>query len=199
MGGAVVLGSPQQDLIVILDDDFLPRTRDVIVSATELYQTYLIETSDPAGRFLPSVEVVPKESRPLLRVESFQKERASLWAIDPLGELDVLPLTQSSLGITTLGQLPTMLASRIASQDVNLLFPVGGTFIDTEEYEAFQTFGSMTVVLLPESFTSSAGSGLTSPAVIEGIPWFSLSTDVSTLKSTPILEMIQSVSGSGMN
>ncbi len=74
MGGALVLGNPDQDLIVILDNEYLPMTRDVVVSATELYESYLIETSDPSGRFLPSIQIVDKEPRPLLKVEILQTE-----------------------------------------------------------------------------------------------------------------------------
>lgn len=198
MGGAVVLGNPNQDLIVILDNNFSPTTRDVIVSATELYQSYLIETSDPAGRFLPSIRIVNKEQRPLLRVESLQTGKASQWEIEPLGELEILPLTHTSMGMTSLKDLPNLLKQYIGSGDVNVLLPVGGTFIDSEEYEAFQTLGSMTVILLPHNFTSSVSSGLTAPAIIEGIPWFSISTDVVTLQSTAISEMIHSSSSPGL-
>jgi hypothetical protein len=198
MGGAVVLGNPDQDLIVILDNEYLPTTRDVVVSATELYLSYLIETSDPAGRFLPSIRVVNKEPRPLLRVESLQTEKSSRWKINPLGELEILPLTHTSLGMTSLKDLPNLLLQYVGPGDVNVLLPVGGTFIDNEEYEAFQTLGSLTVILLPHNFTSSGGSGLTAPAIIEGIPWFSISTDVLTLQSTAISEMIHSASSPGL-
>jgi hypothetical protein len=198
MGGAVVLGNPDQDLIVVLDNEYMPTTRDVVVSATEFYQSYLVETSDPAGRFLPSIRVVNKEPRPLLRVESLQTEKTSRWEINPLGELEILPLTHTSLGMTSLKDLPNLLLQYVGSGDVNVLLPVGGTFIDNEEYEAFQTLGALTVILLPHSFTSSGGSGLTAPAIVEGIPWFSISTDVLTLQSTAISEMIHSASSPGL-
>ena len=198
MGGAVVLGNPDQDLIVILDDEYLPMTRDVVVSATELYESYLIETSDPSGRFLPSIQIVDKEPRPLLKVEILQTESAAQWVMNPLGELEILPLTQASLGVITLKELPNLLAQHFGFGGVNVLLPVGGTYVENEEYEAFQTLGSMTVVLLPLSFTSTGGSGLTAPAIIEGIPWFSISTQIFTLQTTKISDMIRQSSSSGI-
>jgi hypothetical protein len=194
MGGAVVLGNLNHDLIVILDNEYLPKTRDVVVSATELYESYLIETSDPTGRYLPSIQVVEKDSRPLLKVESLQTDRSSEWTITPLGELEILPLTHTTLGTTTLEDLPNLLLQNIGSGGVNVLLPVGGTFVAYEEYEAFQTSGSMTIVLLPLSFTTSGGSGLKSPVIIEGIPWFSISTEVVTMQSYGISEMIRNSS-----
>jgi hypothetical protein len=191
MGGAVVLGHPDQDLVVFLDKAHLPKTQNVVVTATELYQAYIVETSDPVGRFLPSIRVVNKQPRPLLSVQSLQNDKVLGWKINPMGELEVLPLTQTSLGISTLRDLPSVLQQHMGYGDVNLLLPVGGTFVETEEYEVFQTLGSMTVILLPLNFSGSGASGLTAPAVIEGIPWFSLSTDVSTLHSTTISEMIR--------
>ncbi|MCK5645523.1 MAG: hypothetical protein KAH97_02020 [Anaerolineales bacterium] len=194
MGGAVVLGNLNHDLIVILDNEYLPKTRDVVVSATEFYESYLIETSDPSGRYLPSIQVVQKDSGPLLKVESLQTDRSSEWTITPLGELEILPLTHSTLGTTTLGDLPNLLLQKIGNGGVNVLLPVGGTFVQNEEYEAFQSSGSMTVVLLPLSFTTSGGSGLMSPVIIEGIPWFSISTEVVTMQSYGISEMIRNSS-----
>jgi hypothetical protein len=198
MGGAVVLGHPDQDIVVFLDKAHLPKTQNVVVTATELYQAYIVETSDPAGRFLPSVRVVNKQPRPLLSVQSLQDDKGLGWKINSMGELEILPMTNTSLGISTLRDLPTVLQQHIGSGDVNLLLPVGGTFVETEEYEVFQSLGSMTLILLPLNFSSSGSSGLTAPAVIEGIPWFSLSSDVITLQTTAISEMIRVSSIAGL-
>ncbi len=191
MGGAVVLGHPDQDLVIFLDKAHLPATQEVVVTATELYSSYLIETSDPNGRFLPSIRVVEKEPRPLLSVQSLQVEKGIGWKINSMGELEILPMTRTSLGISTLRDLPVTLQSHMGSSDVNILLPVGGTFVDSEEYEVFQTLGEMTVILLPLNFAGSSSSGLTAPTVVEGIPWFSISTNVGTLQTTAISEMIR--------
>ena len=168
----------------------------VLLASIGLSSCSLIGQSNLSGRFLPSIQIVDKEPRSLLKVEILQTESAAQWIMNPLGELEILPLTHASLGLITLKDLPNLLAQHFGFGDVNVLLPVGGTYVENEEYEVFQTHGSMTVILLPLSFTNTGGSGLTAPAIIEGIPWFSISTQVLTLQTTKITDMIRQSSSS---
>lgn len=190
MGGAVVLGNEFQDLIVILDDDYRVNTHEVIVSATELSNAYLIETEDPLGRFLPSVDYVAKELRPLLKVESQQTVRDAEWSLQSIGSIETYALATSSLGSTSLDQLSTFLGNAYGVGGINILIPVTGPFSNEAQYDIFNTLGSNTVLLVPSSISSAGGSSLMTPVQADGLSWYAISTHVETLQTLGLSSML---------
>lgn len=190
MGGAVVFGNEFQDLIVILDDDVRVNTHAVLVSATELSNAYLIETEDPLGRFLPSVDYVAKDLRPLLKVESQQTMRDAGWSLQSIGSIETYALATSSLGSTSLGQLSTFLGNAYGAGGINILIPVTGPFSNEAHYDVFSTLGSSTVLLIPSTISSAGGSSLMAPVQADGLSWYSISTHVETLHTVNLESML---------
>ena len=190
MGGAVVLGNEFQDLIVVLDDDYRAKTQEVVVSAIELGNAYLIETQDPLGRFLPSVDYVTKDLKPLLKVESQQIDNEAGWSLQSVGSIETSALATSSLGSSSIGQLATFLENAYGVGGINILIPVTGPFSIETQYDIFETPGSMTVLLVPSSISSAGRSPLMAPVNAYGPSWFSISTNVSTLHTFGLGSML---------
>ena len=190
MGGAVVLANEFQDLIVVLDEDYRANTKEVVVSATELSNAYLIETQDTLGRFLPTVDYVAKDLRPLLMVESQQTVSDAGWSLQSIGSIEPSALATTSLGTTSIGQLASFLERTYGTGGINILIPVAGPFSNEAQYDIFNTLGSMTVLLIPSSISSAGGSSLTAPADVIGLSWFSISTNVETLHSFVLGRML---------
>lgn len=190
MGGAVVFGNEFQDLIVVLDEDYRAKTHEVVVSATELSNAYLIETNDPLGRFLPSVDYVVKELRPLLMIESQQTVSDAGWSLQSIGSIETSTLATALLGSTSIGQLASFLEISYGVGGINILIPVTGPFSNEAQYDIFKTPGSMTVLLVPSSISSAGGSSLLAPVQLDGVSWFSISTKVETLQAFSLGSML---------
>jgi hypothetical protein len=187
VGGAVVFGNPDQDVIVILDQAVRSRTRDVRVTAVEMSSGYLIETVDPLDRFLPTLNVAHKGSGPVVEVITPQIDKSEQWSTRMLQDLEPASITKTSLGTTTISELPNFISPYLDTEGINILFPEYAPIIDGSLFEVYETAGNLTFLLAP---TSGSSAGVMSPVQNYGTSWITISTDMQTLQTFGLPSML---------
>jgi hypothetical protein len=191
MGGAVFLANPHQDLAVILDKSPLGRARNIIVSAVDLPNAFLIETSDPEGRYLPSIKYVMKDERPLLKVENLQIPASMAWNTQTLGPIDLNQLKLLLIGTTTLTQLADFLQNERIAGSVNIIIPQDAFSLSDAPFDVYRTQAAMTILMLPSGQEISGGGALMSLAQSQPVTFLAVSTQMETLRSEGIWRMVQ--------
>ena len=64
-GESILATIAGHDISIVLDPNQDTDTNEVIVTLVNLGTAYLVETADPAGRYLPSVQLVQRSDEPL--------------------------------------------------------------------------------------------------------------------------------------
>lgn len=191
MGGAVFLANTHQDLAIILDKSHLGRTRNIVVSAVDLPNAFLIETADPEGRYLPSIKYVMKDERPLLKVDNLQIPASMAWNTQTIGPIDLNQFKLSLIGTTTLIQLVDFLENERITGGVNILLPQDAFSLGEVPFDVYRTPGAMTIVVLPSDQEISGGGALMTLAQSEPVTLLAVSTYMQTLRLEGLWKMIQ--------
>ena len=180
-GGAVVLGTDHEDVIVILDAREHPAAHGVVVHALRTASGFMIETSDSAGRYLPTVNFTQRNNTPVLRVDAHQisLENGSIHRY--IGAQDYPSLRVASLGESRVSELFTFLTDVLSLSSFNIIYPAGQTLNPETWVEVFQTPGSMTVMLIPRKAQTSETGFLISEDLDQPIAWEVVSTTLEQL------------------
>lgn len=180
-GGAVVLGTDHEDVVVILDAREHPATHDVVVLALQTASGFLIETSDPAGRYLPTVSFTQRNNTPVLRVDAHQVSLENGSIHRYIGEQDYHSLHAASLGESRVSELHTFLTDALSLGSLNIIYPAGQTLNPETRVDVIQTPGSMTVMLIPLKTQTSESGFLLSADEDQPVAWEVVSTTLEQL------------------
>lgn len=131
----------------------------VIVQVYELGERYLVETFDPAGRYLPSANLVVKDRQPEQEVEAVQVNRTWQWGFSTGDNLDILPLMYNDLGQIPLGTLHQYEPLQWGQSGINLIFPMLDVVDDSMVMQVYQTPAAHTALVVPQSYLQAGGSG----------------------------------------
>ncbi|HKZ55370.1 MAG TPA: hypothetical protein VJ123_07810 [Anaerolineales bacterium] len=191
-GGAVLLAAAGHELAVILDASVLPDTKQVVVAVSDMYSGgYLVETADPLGRYLPTVRVVAKDARPVLRVDARQITTSQRSSLGEVVAPDLRPLMRDELGTTTLGELPDFLAAHVYGKSINLLLVGADGGNPNQSVRLFRTPGTVTILVVAEAARAGGADVLMAPARGGGTRVLVLSTTMETLRQEGILRLLQ--------
>ncbi len=140
----------------------------VQVEVLELGDTYLVETFDNLGRYLPTVSSIIKDREPQQEVDAIQVNRTWQWGFSTGQNLDILPLMKTHLGSVQLGSLHTLTALAWGQSGINIILPRPDMVDDAQMMDVYQTPAAHTILLVPQDgYTGEeprSGFGLLSPA-----------------------------------
>ena len=148
----------ERDISIILDPNQELDTTEVVVTLANLGTTYLIETADPLGRYLPSVQLVTRTDEPLQQITMPQIQVSAGWTLRFVSSVNLQPLKERLHGTLTLDQLKDFMASRIYGKGINLIFQVPESIEDFQEVNVYSTPGTMTFLALARNFGGGGGS-----------------------------------------
>lgn len=180
-GGAVVLGTDHEDIAVILDAREHPATYNVVVHAIQTASGFLIETSDPEGRYLPTISFTQRNNTPVQRVDAHQISLEDGSVHRYAGAQDYPSLGTDSLGESRISELHTFLTAAIGVNCLNIIYPAGQTLNPETMVDVYQTPGSMTVMLIPHETQSTETSFLLSTDSDQLTSWDAVSTTMEHL------------------
>lgn len=142
-----------RSLSVIVNPSGSPAADGVIVTAIHTGQAVLVETADPMGRFLPSVQILPVTTGGTepdhLQASAPQVPRDYRWNMMPVGPVSISALKHLRLGEIRASDLPAFLEQNTAARGINLLLPSAGLGSPDRTVVAYQTPASLTLLLLP--------------------------------------------------
>lgn len=141
----------------------------VSTAAIEMIEAYLIETIDPLGRYLPSVEILVKDREPVQVVEAVQINNNWQWSFKTGENLPIIPLMKTYAGTVALGSLHQFGAFHGVQFGINLILPIPDEVDDSQIYSIYHTPGNNTFLLIPEGFNAGRGRGLASFAPQGGL------------------------------
>lgn len=147
----------KKELIIILDPLGERDVTNVQVDAIEFTQSFLVESVDPLGRYLPNVGEFPKSRDPIQQIVLTQVGAEWLWSVRPIEGLDTASLTSQKLGNMTLANLTQYLTSVWDRGSINIILPVQDTYRDTDTYNVYQTPAAHTILLTTSSTAASGG------------------------------------------
>jgi len=192
-GGAVLFSAAGHELAVILDTAVFPDTKQVVVAVTDMYSGgYLVETADPLGRYLPTVRVVTKDARPVLRIDARQITTSQRSSLSEVIAADLRPLMSDELGTTTLGELGDFLASHVFGKSINLLLVGADGGNPNQSVRLFRTPGTVTILVVAEAARAGGADVLMAPARAGEVRVPVLSTMMETLRQEGVLQLLQS-------
>ena len=141
-----------QEVSIRLASDGGIDTSGVIVTIYDLRTSYMIETADPRGIFLPAIQLEPRLDVPLQEITILQTPIEQDPFIQVVGEVIPEGIKGDFLGTTSLDNLRSFLSRWILGNSVNLLFQVPKSHVDLSDVEVYRTLGTMTFMLVvPES------------------------------------------------
>ncbi len=147
----------------------------VQLEVLELGETYLVETFDPLGRFLPTVTSIKKDREPQQEVDAVQINRTWQWSFSVGQNLDILSLMKKHLGSVQLDSLHSFSGLAWGQLGINMILPVPDVVDDNQMLDVYQTPAGHTVLLVPQGIQAgempSTGLGLLSP--VEQVTSFS--------------------------
>ncbi|NPV86783.1 MAG: hypothetical protein HPY45_12330 [Anaerolineae bacterium] len=184
----------KKELIIILDPLGERDVTSVQVDAIEFAQSFLVESVDPLGRYLPNVGEFPKNRDPVQQIVLTQVGAEWLWSARPIESLDTASLASQKLGDMTLANLTQYLTSVWDRGPINIILPVQDTYKDTDTYNVYQTPAAHTI-LLTTSSTAASGGKLAAPKKVAAsyqYVIFSFLTP-STLPITNFITQVQNV------
>jgi hypothetical protein len=185
-----------RDVSIILKQDQGVDTADVVVTLVNLGETYLIETADPNGRFLPTVQIEPRLDKLLQEVEIPQIQTDSAWSIRFAGTTNVHLIQKRYLGTTTLESLKSFITSEILGPGFNILLQVPETLESFQQIDVYRTPGTMTFLAVGHG----GGSSLLPSMQGKDIKFAAVSLKIDALNDIEpmsLLERVQTL-GDGM-
>lgn len=195
-GSSVVATAFGRDVSIVLDPNHETDTSDVVVMFVKLGTTYLIETADPEGRFLPSVQVVRRtaeqEKDVAQQIVMPQISVRAGWALRAMGSLDLQRIQKRLIKTIPLNDLNSFLKRNVHGRGVNLLLQVPREMQDFQEISIYRTPGTMTFLVMAKN-TSPAGALFSEvqPSPIKFVAVNLLISDLDSIHPAVILEKAQ--------
>lgn len=181
-----------REVSILLKQDKGIDTSDVVVTLVNLGETYLIETADPNGRFLPTVQIEPRLGELTQEIEIPQIQTSSNWAIRFAGTANVRLIKGGFLGTTTLDSLKSFISRQILGPGFNILLQVPETLESFQQIDVYRTPGTMTFLAV------GRGGGISLLSSMQGreiqFASVSLKADaLSTVEAMTLLEKVQTL------
>ncbi|MBI9044372.1 MAG: PASTA domain-containing protein [Anaerolineaceae bacterium] len=165
----------KKEIVVIIDPLQERDMTGVETLAQELDGQYLIETSDPEGRYLPSVGFLQKDREPEQEITLAQIDSSWEWSLKTGKTLDTWGLTTQKIGTTTLGEVHNYLRTLWTMGSINMILPISDPFMDSQRVDVYRTPGPHTVLLLPAGTTYIPPGKMASPRQALLSPYLTLS------------------------
>lgn len=148
-GGLVKIMDGGKSLEIYLDPLSERDTQGVNIQAADLGSAYLVETSDPLGRYLPSIRFIEKENTPSQVMFAPLVDKSWEWEIVSGERLDVGPLLSQYLGTETLEAMHIYLSALAAPSGINVILPETAAFDPLQKFDIYRTPAANTFLLLP--------------------------------------------------
>jgi hypothetical protein len=192
---ATVVG---RDISIVLDPNQELDTSEVVVTLVNLGASYLIETADPQGRYLPSVQLVPRSDEPLQQVTMPQIQVSAGWTLRFVNDIRLQPLREIFHGTIAIDRLETFLSRKVYGRGVNIILQVPDSIDDFQEVNVYSTPGTMTFLLIGRNDEGGSGSSLLSTVQVSDIKLVAVSMMAESLEEFDpnfIIEKAQSMQG----
>ena len=160
--GKVSVMVDRKELKVNLDPLDERDVSTVNINIVEFNEAYLVETFDPNGNYLPSVNFLVKDREPVQEVTAVQKGSSWQWGFELLDTLDSRLLQTNLLGTVTLGTVHQMTALQGMANGINFIVPADILADENQLVYVFRSPGNNTVLLLPEGYAAGRTAGLAS-------------------------------------
>jgi hypothetical protein len=191
-GEPIIAEVAGREVSILLKQDKGLDTSDVVVTVVNLGENYLIETADPNGRFLPTVQIEPRLGELVQEIEIPQIQTTSDWAIRFSGNINVRLIKGGYLGTTTLDTLKSFISRQILGPGFNILLEVPESLESFQQVDLFRTPGTMTLLAV------GRGGGISLLSSMQGreiqFATVSLKADaLSTVEALTLLEKAQTL------
>lgn len=133
-------------------------TAGVEVAAVELGRYIMVRSSDPEGRYLPSVTVRPKSSAEAANVEVLQTPVDYEWSVRYLGEIDTAVISTSPLAEVAFSAVVDSLSNAGIEGEVTVILPANRHINESETVTVYETHLSGVFLIAPGEETSTVKS-----------------------------------------
>jgi hypothetical protein len=171
-----------RDISIVLDPNQELDTSEVVTTLVNLGAFYLVETADPEGRYLPSVQLVVRQDEPVQQITMPQIPISAGWTLRFVNNVNLRPLREYFYGTITLDQLKAFLARKIYGRGVNLILQVPNSIDDFQEVNVYNTPGTMTFFLIGRYDEGGVGGSLLSTVQVEDIKLIAISMMADSLE-----------------
>lgn len=131
-------------------------TSGVEISSADLGTQILVGTSDPEGRYLPTVEVLLKDNEESLEVNALQVPTEHEWSAKYLGEVNTDGLVTSTLVTTTFDSVSDTLLEMEVEGEMTVILPVNHVFAESDIVTVFETPLPKVFFIAPGEHTGTA-------------------------------------------
>jgi hypothetical protein len=187
-----------RDISIVLDPNQELDTTAVVVTLVNLGAAYMIETADPQGRYLPSVQLVLREDVPLQQITMPQIEVSAGWTLRFVNDYNSQSLRERFHATITIDQLKTFLARKIYGSGINLILQVPNSIDDFQEINIYSTPGTMTFLLVGVNDEGGAAGSLLSTVQVGETKLVAVSLMADSLEDLDpnfIIETAQTMQG----
>jgi len=187
-----------RDISIVLDPTQELDTSEVVVTLANLSTTYLIETADPLGRFLPSVQLVPRQDEPLQQITLPIIQVSAGWTLSSVENINLQYLREKFHKTVPLDQLISFLTRKVYGLGINIIFKVPQSIDNFQEVNVYSTPGTMTFFVAGRYDEDRAGGSLLSQAQALDVKLVAVSLLAESLGSLDpyfIIEKAQTLQG----
>jgi hypothetical protein len=117
-------------------------------------EAYLVETIDPIGRYLPSVEIIEKDREPVQVAYTVQINNNWQWSFKTGENLSIIPLKKTHAGMVVLGTLHQFSTFQWVQFGINLIMSIPDEVVDSQMYSVYHTPGNNTFLFIPENINA---------------------------------------------
>lgn len=154
-----------QEIEIVLDPNDELDTSGVEITIVDLGSTVLLQTIDPYGRFLPSVEFIDKPGSDAVNVVLPQIDAAQQWAIGTVEIADARALmTELIETVDSVGSLNELLNSLASGSGLVLLIEPQSLVDEGQLLDVYRTPAHATVLAISQKLTSGEAGKLAAPA-----------------------------------
>lgn len=181
-GEAILTEVNGREVSLLLTQEQGLDTKGVVVTLVNLGSTYLIETADPDGRFLPAVQIESRVDEPTQEIRIPQIQASSEWSIRFAGTANLRLIKARFMGTTTLESFQSFITRKTLGTGVNILMQVPESLENFQQIDVYRTPGTMTFLAL--------GHGSSQPSEIR---FAAVSLMVETLNSVEVTSLLEKV------
>lgn len=134
--------------VINLASEFEDNIEGIEINVIDLGNYLLIETTDPQHRFLPTSQIISKDTIASNEITSLQFNVDIEWLVRPIGEIDDVDLLKEELlGKTSLRNLNDFLDDYEYPNGVTILFPVSISTDGNQQVNVYKTPAPNTVII----------------------------------------------------
>lgn len=186
-GEPLVVEIVGREVTFLFDQEQGIDTSDVVVTLVNFGETYLIETADPNGRFLPTVQIEPRSNELTQEIEIPLIQTNSDWSIRFAGTANLRQLQRGFIGSTTLDSLKPFISREIFGPGFNILLEVPESLETFQQVDVYRTPGTMTFLAIGRS----GGTSLLSSMQGREIKFAAISLKIDALNNNDALSILE--------